>query len=182
MAQQSSGEFASANPTKREENARVQERGIRAKISLNPRSHLQHLQRPTPSDISKNAPSLQGLSHAGVARSRRRRMISAVKPDEPASDFQQRDNAPACSAGRDKSIRVCRRSLEGSRAPAGTDHASLACEAVRSRRFWWRRCSLLKGILRKSGRFPKLSPPERSCPILSLIQAPGRRDRHGRQP
>ena len=33
------------------------------------------------SDISKNAPSLQGLSHAGVARSRRRRMISAVKPD-----------------------------------------------------------------------------------------------------
>jgi len=28
-----------------------------------------------------------------VARSRRRRMISAVKPDEPASNFQQRDNA-----------------------------------------------------------------------------------------
>src|ERR1700730_13767269 len=51
MAQQSSGEFASANPTKGEEDARVQERGIRAKISLNPRSHLQHLQRPTPSDI-----------------------------------------------------------------------------------------------------------------------------------
>ena len=36
----SSGEFASANPTKGEEDARVQERGIRAKISLNPRSHL----------------------------------------------------------------------------------------------------------------------------------------------
>jgi hypothetical protein len=93
MAQQSSGEFASANPTKGEEDARVQERGIRAKISLNPRSHLQHFQRPTPSDISKNAPSLQGIGHAGVARSRRRRMISAVKPDEPASNFQQRDNA-----------------------------------------------------------------------------------------
>jgi hypothetical protein len=87
MAQQSSGEFASANPTKGEEDARVQERGIRAKISLNP-----HLQHPTPSDISKNAPSLQGLRHAGVARSRRR-MISTVKPDEPASNFQQRDNA-----------------------------------------------------------------------------------------
>jgi DDE domain len=40
MAQQSSGEFASANPTKGEEDARVQECGIRAKISLNPRSHL----------------------------------------------------------------------------------------------------------------------------------------------
>ena len=36
----SSGEFASTNPTKGEEDARVQERGIRAKISLNPRSHL----------------------------------------------------------------------------------------------------------------------------------------------
>src|ERR1700738_1690224 len=93
MAQQSSGEFASANPTKGEEDARVQERGIRAKISLNPRSHIQHFQRPTPSDISKNAPSLQGIGHAGVARSRRRRMISAVKPDEPALNFQQRDNA-----------------------------------------------------------------------------------------
>jgi hypothetical protein len=32
MAQQSSGEFASANPAKGEEDARVQERGIRAKI------------------------------------------------------------------------------------------------------------------------------------------------------
>src|SRR5580693_5013643 len=41
----------------------------------------EHLRHPTPSDISKNAPSLQGLSHAGVARSRCRRMISAVKPD-----------------------------------------------------------------------------------------------------
>src|SRR3984893_19494281 len=100
MAQQSSGEFASANPTKGEEDARVQERGIRAKISLNPRSHLQHLQRPTPSDISKNAPSLQGISHAGVARSRRRRMISAVKPDEPATNFQQRDKAIAPMRGR----------------------------------------------------------------------------------
>ena len=66
----------SHQPTRRREtqDARVQERGISAKISLNPRSHLQHLQRPTPSHLSKNAPSLQGLSHAGVARSRRRGM------------------------------------------------------------------------------------------------------------
>src|SRR3984893_6755036 len=93
MAQQSSGEFASANPTKGEEDARVQECGIRAKISLNPRSHLQHFQCPTPSDISKSAASLQGVGHTGVARSRRRRVTSAVKPDDPASNFQQRDNA-----------------------------------------------------------------------------------------
>jgi hypothetical protein len=45
----------------------VQERGIRAKISLNPRSHLQHIQRPTPSHLSKNAPSLQGVGRADVA-------------------------------------------------------------------------------------------------------------------
>jgi hypothetical protein len=72
MAQQSSGEFASANPTKGEEDARVQERGIRAKISLSACSNTKYLQRPTPSHLNKNAPSLQGLSHAGVARSRRR--------------------------------------------------------------------------------------------------------------
>ena len=34
------GRFASANPTKGEGDARVQERRIGAKISLNPRSHL----------------------------------------------------------------------------------------------------------------------------------------------
>src|SRR6202023_3014008 len=93
MAQQSSGEFASAHATKGGEDARVQERGIRAKISLNHRSHLSHLQRPPPSDISKNAPSRQGLSHAGVARSRRRGVISTVKPDELTSKFKQYNNA-----------------------------------------------------------------------------------------
>jgi hypothetical protein len=66
-AQQSSGEFASANPTKGDEDARVQEREIRAKISLNPRSHLQHIQRPTPSHVSKNTPNLQGVGRAHVA-------------------------------------------------------------------------------------------------------------------
>ncbi len=40
MAQQSSGEFASADPTNGEEDARVQERGIRAKISLSACSSL----------------------------------------------------------------------------------------------------------------------------------------------
>ncbi len=45
------------------------------------------------SKVSIGVPSLRGLSHAGVKRSRRRRMFAAVKPDEPASNFQQRDNA-----------------------------------------------------------------------------------------
>jgi hypothetical protein len=67
MAQQSSGEFASADPTKGEEDARVQERGIRAKISLNTCSNTKYLQRPTSSHVSKNAPSLQGIGHADMA-------------------------------------------------------------------------------------------------------------------
>jgi len=71
MAQQSSGEFTSANSTKGEEDARVQEREIRAKISLSACSSPQHLQRPTPSHLGKNAPSLQGIGHADMARSRR---------------------------------------------------------------------------------------------------------------
>src|ERR1700736_1933785 len=53
---------------------------------------------------SARTPSLQGLSHAGVARSRCRGMISAVEPDEPSSKFQQRDNAPASAV---TVLRIC---------------------------------------------------------------------------
>ena len=88
MAQQSRREFASANPTKGAQDARVQERGIRAKISLNPRPDLQHIQRPTPPHLSQNAPSLQGIGHAGVARSRRRGVTVAPDSDGAAPDFQ----------------------------------------------------------------------------------------------
>ena len=71
MAQQSGGEFASANPTKGEENAGFQERGIRAKISLNACRRLQHVQRPTPFHFSKNTPGFSSLGHRHVARGRR---------------------------------------------------------------------------------------------------------------
>ena len=71
MAQQPSGEFASTDPKKREEDARVPERGIRAKISLSTCGRPKHLQRPAPSHVSKNAPSLQGISPADLARSGR---------------------------------------------------------------------------------------------------------------
>ena len=57
----------SADPTTRAQDAAFQERRVSAKISLNPRSNLQHLQCPTPSDLSKNAPSLPGIRHANVA-------------------------------------------------------------------------------------------------------------------
>ena len=65
-----SGEFASADPTTRTQDARFRVRG-QPKISLNARSRLQHFQRPAPSHLSKNAPSLQGHGDADVARSRR---------------------------------------------------------------------------------------------------------------
>jgi hypothetical protein len=61
-AQQSSREFASANPPTRTQDARVQERWIRPKISLIACSSLQHFQHPTSSHLSKNPPS---LSHVG---------------------------------------------------------------------------------------------------------------------
>ena len=59
----------SHQPTRRRdsEDARVQERGIRATISLSACSSPQHLQRPAPSHLSKNTPSLQSIGPADVA-------------------------------------------------------------------------------------------------------------------
>jgi hypothetical protein len=71
LAQQSSGELASADPTTRAQNARFQERRVSAKISLSACSSPQHIQRPTSSYIGKNAPSLQDIGDADMARSRR---------------------------------------------------------------------------------------------------------------
>jgi hypothetical protein len=44
-----------------ENGCRVQWRLVRAKISLNPRCHLQHLQRPAPFHFSKDAPCLRAV-------------------------------------------------------------------------------------------------------------------------
>jgi transposase-like protein len=63
----------SHQPTRRREreDPRVQERWVRAKISVHSCSSPQHLQRPAPSHLSKNTPSLQGLGDADMARNRR---------------------------------------------------------------------------------------------------------------
>jgi hypothetical protein len=58
---------ATIDPTKGEEDARVQERGIRPKISLGASSNKKYLRHPTSSYLSKNAPSLPGIGHAGMA-------------------------------------------------------------------------------------------------------------------
>src|ERR1035437_9966274 len=47
--------------------AAAQKRGIRARISLSACSNTKYLQRPASSDLSKNAPSLQGIGHADMA-------------------------------------------------------------------------------------------------------------------
>ena len=72
MARQPGREFASTDPTTRTQDAGLQERRISAKISHNPPHDLQHIQRPTPSHLSQDAPSFPGLGHADMARSRRR--------------------------------------------------------------------------------------------------------------
>ena len=56
--------------TKGTQDARVQERGIRAKISLSRCSSPQHLQRPTPSHLSANATSLPCLGDENMASGR----------------------------------------------------------------------------------------------------------------
>src|SRR5438552_8250628 len=58
MEEQSSGELASADPPTGAQDAGLQEPRISPTISLDPRSCLQHLQRPTSSDFSVDAPRL----------------------------------------------------------------------------------------------------------------------------
>jgi hypothetical protein len=75
MVQPSTGELASTNPTTRAQDARFQDHRIGTKISLSACSSSQHLRRPTSSHIGKNAPSLQDIGDADMARSRRRGVI-----------------------------------------------------------------------------------------------------------
>src|SRR5580704_17574075 len=74
MAQQSSREFASTDPTTRIQDAGFQVSGVSPKISLNSRSHLQHFQRPTSSHFCKDAPSLSRVGYEHVARGSRGRL------------------------------------------------------------------------------------------------------------
>jgi transposase-like protein len=59
-----------AENSHQQEDARVQERGIRAKISLSRCSSPQHLQRPTPSHLSANATSVPFLGDENMASGR----------------------------------------------------------------------------------------------------------------
>ena len=72
--EQSGRKFASADPTAGAQDATFQERSLCAEIPLNPRRRLQHLQRPTPSHISSNAPCASRRGDDYVARGRRGRL------------------------------------------------------------------------------------------------------------
>src|ERR1700730_18201232 len=89
---QQSREFASTDPPTRTQDARVQEPGLSPEISLNPRSHLQYLQRPTPSHFSQNTPSLSCVGYGHVARGSRGRLKSS-RCRILAFFFRQRDRA-----------------------------------------------------------------------------------------
>jgi hypothetical protein len=57
------------DPTTRMQDAGFQVSGVSPKIALNSRSHLQHVQRPTPSHLRKDAPSISRVGYEHVARS-----------------------------------------------------------------------------------------------------------------
>src|SRR6476469_1441373 len=61
-------ELASTDPTTGAQDAGVQECGISPTISVRPRRHLQHLQRPASPHLSEDTPVIPSLGHADVAR------------------------------------------------------------------------------------------------------------------
>ena len=63
MEEQSSGEFASANPATRAKDARLQKPRISPEFSLNTRSRLQRILRSTPSHIGLHIPSISRIGN-----------------------------------------------------------------------------------------------------------------------
>jgi hypothetical protein len=93
MVQQPSREFASTDPPTRRQDARVQEPGLGPEISLNPRSHLQYLQRPTPSHFSQNTPSLSCVRYRQCG-ARQLRSLENVRGAEFSRSFFDNVTAP----------------------------------------------------------------------------------------
>ncbi len=62
--------LASANPTTRTQDAGLQEPRFGAEVSFCPCSHLQHVQRSTPSHFSKDTLNFSSLGHGCTARDR----------------------------------------------------------------------------------------------------------------
>lgn len=71
LAQQSRGEFASADTTTRAKDAGVQEPGFSPEISLRSCRHLQHVQCSTPSHFSEDPPSFSLFGDGDAVRGRR---------------------------------------------------------------------------------------------------------------
>ena len=84
-------ERKSADPTTGAQDAGLQEPRISPTISLHPRIRLQHLQRPTPSDFSVDAPRLP--CHGDGRLARRGRLRGLTARNLFAFLVQQRDKA-----------------------------------------------------------------------------------------
>ena len=129
MAQQSGGEFASADPTKGEENAGLRERGIRAKISLNACRRVQHLQRSTPSRFGTNAPGFSNRGYGYVAHGRCFNVTILVN-EILRPVIRQRDNARArviATTYRVRSLRVGKTRRAPSRKSQPSQSSSWFC-------------------------------------------------------
>ena len=72
--EQSDREFASADPTMGAQDAALQERLLRAEVSLSPRRRVQHFQRPTPSHLSSITPRAPRRGDGHMPRGRCGRM------------------------------------------------------------------------------------------------------------
>src|SRR6266550_5673791 len=91
MEEQSSGELPSADPPTGAQDAGLQEPRISPMISLDPRSRLKHLQRPTSSDFSVDAPRLPCHADGHLACGGRLKGLTARSLF--AFPVQQRDKA-----------------------------------------------------------------------------------------
>ena len=91
--------LASADPTTRTQDAGLQEPRISPTISVNPCNRLQHLQRPTPSDIRSNPPTLSRRGDGHVAGGGHSRLTKSGRGLLALCD-RQRDNARPTAAGK----------------------------------------------------------------------------------
>src|SRR5580704_17217818 len=101
MEEQSSGEFASADAAAGAQDAAVQEPRFSPEIPVNACRRLQHLQRPTASHLSPNAPRASRCGDGHMVDHRRSRLINPEPPTlraRPMAMFNPLDSVAIGSA------------------------------------------------------------------------------------
>jgi hypothetical protein len=123
VEEQSSGELASADPATRAQDAGLQEPRISPTISLHSCSRLQHLQRPTPFDISVDAPEFPRRGDGHLACGGRLRTYDTQPRQHAAFSRSSFSNVTRPSRTLAPSAAARGRSL-----PASFDHLVGACD------------------------------------------------------